>query len=143
MNLLKNILSKSRELFRIEGDPKYVAKGFALGSFVGMLPFPGLQIFISLIIASIIKVHRSAAVIGVFNTNIVTGAFVFAFNYYLGKTILGLNPAFEFPDKISLDFINTILTSGSDVFLSLIVGRIVNWLHILDSELQPCLVLSE
>ncbi|MDA3905423.1 MAG: DUF2062 domain-containing protein [Bacteroidales bacterium] len=113
-------------LFKLKGEPQYVAKGFALGSFIGMMPIPGFQMLVSLAIASIIRVHKTAAIIGVFNTNIATGAFVFAFNYWLGKTILGLSPNFEFPDKISLSFINTILLAGSDVFLSMVVGGLLS-----------------
>jgi uncharacterized protein (DUF2062 family) len=113
-------------LFKLKGEPRYVAKGFALGSFIGMMPIPGFQMLVSLAIASVLKVHKTAAIIGVFNTNIATGAFVFAFNYWLGKTILGLSPNFNFPDKISLDFINTILLAGSDVFLSMVIGGLLS-----------------
>jgi len=114
-----------KKLFSLKGEPRYVAQGFALGSFIGMMPIPGFQMLVSLSIASIIKVHKTAAVIGVFNTNIATGVFIFAFNYWLGKTVMGINPAFEFPDKVGIGFINTILSAGSDVFLSLIVGGLI------------------
>lgn len=114
-----------KKLFNLKGEPRYVAKGFALGSFIGMMPIPGFQMLVSLSIASLIKVHKTAAVIGVFNTNIATGVFIFAFNYWLGKTVMGINPAFDFPDKIGIGFINTILSAGGDVFLSMIVGGVI------------------
>ena len=117
-----------KRLFTLDGEPRYIAKGFALGSFIGMMPIPGLQMLVSLGIASIIKVNKKAAVIGVFNTNIATGAFVFAFNYWLGKTLLGLSPSFVFPDKIGLNFISTILAAGSDVFVSMVVGGLITGL---------------
>jgi len=114
-----------KDLFKLKGDPKYVAKGFALGSFIGMMPIPGFQMLVSFTIASLLKVHRTAAIIGVFNTNIATGLFIFAFNYWLGKTLLGLSPDFNFPDKIGLSFINTIISAGFDVFISMIAGGLV------------------
>ena len=121
-----------KRLLKLKGEPKSVAKGFALGSFVGMMPIPGFQMLVSLAIASVIKVHKTAAVIGVFNTNIATGVFIFAFNYWLGKTILGLSPNFVFPKTIGLNFINIILTAGSDVFISLLLGGfltgVLTWL---------------
>ena len=115
-----------KELFKLSEDPKYLAKGFALGSFVGMLPIPGFQALVSLTIASILKVHKTAAVTGVFNTNVATGAFMFGFNYWVGKTILGYSPNFEFPKKISFDFITIILDSGKEVFLSMLVGGVIS-----------------
>ena len=114
-----------KDLFKLKGEPKYVAKGFALGSFIGMMPIPGFQMMVSFTIASFIKVHRTAAIIGVFNTNIATGLFIFAFNYWLGKTLLGLSPNFNFPDKISLSFINTIISAGSEVFISMMAGGLI------------------
>jgi len=125
---MKNKTNKVRgfkALFRLKGKPEYVARGFALGSFVGMMPIPGFQMLVSLGIASIIKVHKTAAVIGVFNTNIATGAFVFAFNYWLGKTLLGLSPNFSFPDAIGFGFIKIILSAGSDVYVSMVVGGLI------------------
>jgi hypothetical protein len=119
-------------LFKLQGEPRYVAKGFALGSFIGMMPIPGFQMIVSLAIASIVKVHKTAAVIGVFNTNIATGVFVFAFNYWLGTKLLGISPNFVFPDTVDMSFFNTILSAGSDVFFSMVVGGlvtgIISWL---------------
>jgi uncharacterized protein (DUF2062 family) len=114
-----------KRLLTIKGEPRHVAKGFALGSFIGMMPIPGFQMLVSLLFASIFRVHKTAAVIGVFNTNVATGAFIFAFNYWLGKTLLGLSSTFQFPDKISFNFISTILSAGRDVFVSMVAGGLI------------------
>ena len=114
-----------KQLFTLKGEPKVVAKGFALGSFVGMLPFPGFQMLISATIASFLRYNKAAAIAGVFNTNLATGVFVFAFNYWLGKQILGIESTFQIPDKIGLGFAKTIFEAGSDVFLSLLLGGLV------------------
>ena len=123
---IKGIKAKGfKDLFKLKDDPKYVAKGFALGSFIGMMPIPGFQMLVSFTIASLVKVHKTAAIIGVFNTNIATGLFIFAFNYWLGKSLLGRSPDFDFPDKISIGFFNTIISAGSDVFISMITGGLI------------------
>lgn len=119
-----NPLKLFRSIFKIEDSPEVIAKGFALGSFIGMMPIPGFQMFVSLAIASSIKVNKRAACVGVFNTNLFTGVFIFAFNYWLGKTILGITSTFVFPEKISIHFIATIFNAGTDVMLSLLVGGI-------------------
>ncbi|MGS2764335.1 DUF2062 domain-containing protein [Sinomicrobium sp. M5D2P9] len=113
------------KIFALKGSPEQIAGGFALGSFIGMMPIPGLQLFVSLGLASCIGVNKKAACLAVFNTNLFTGAFLFAFNYWLGKTILRLSPDFIFPDKIGLDFIYVVITSGKNVFSSLLAGGCV------------------
>jgi uncharacterized protein len=119
---MKNPFKIFKSLFTIRDDPKVVAKGFALGSFIGMLPIPGFQLMVSLGIATLFKVNKRAACIAVFNTNLATGAFVFSFNYWLGKKLLGVDPSFTIGDKIDFQFVSIIIKAGSDVFLSLLVG---------------------
>ncbi|MDO8897592.1 MAG: DUF2062 domain-containing protein [Bacteroidales bacterium] len=110
-----------KKIFTIHDEPKLVAKGFALGSFIGMLPIPGFQMMVSLSFATVLKLNKKAACIAVFNTNLATGAFIFSFNYWLGKQLLGVNPSFVIGDKVDFQFISIILKAGSDVFLALLV----------------------
>ena len=112
-------------LFAIEDEPQIIAKGFALGSFVGMLPIPGFQVLVSLCFATLFRLNKKAACIAVFNTNLATGAFVFSFNYWLGKKILGVNPSFVIGDRLNMQFISNVFKAGSDVFFSLFVGGIL------------------
>ena len=112
-------------LFKLKGEPKIVAKGFALGSFVGMLPFPGFQWMISATLATILRYNRTAAIAGVFNTNMATGAFIFTFNYWLGRKILGIESLFQMPDRINLSFAKTVISAGPDVFFSLLLGGFI------------------
>lgn len=123
--IIKNPFKSLKDLFTLKDEPKVIAKGFALGSFIGMLPIPGFQIFVSLGLATLLKLNKKAACIAVFNTNLLTGVFVFSFNYWLGKKLLGVNPAFSIGDKINHHFITNIIKAGSDVFLSLLAGGIM------------------
>jgi uncharacterized protein len=84
---MKNPIKFFKNILVIQDEPKVVAKGFALGSFIGMLPIPGFQLMVSLGIATLLKLNKKAACIAVFNTNLATGAFVFSFNYWLGKKL--------------------------------------------------------
>ncbi|MBC9795631.1 DUF2062 domain-containing protein [Sinomicrobium weinanense] len=110
------------KIFALKGSPEQIAKGFAIGSFIGMMPVPGLQMFISLGIASCMKVNKKAACLAVFNTNLFTGTFIFTFNYWLGKTVLGLSSDFVFPDKIGTDLLHILWSSGKNVLYSLLAG---------------------
>lgn len=121
---MKNPLRVFKSIFTIQDEPKVVAKGFAMGSFIGMMPIPGFQMIVSLGIATLFKLNKKAACIAVFNTNLATGAFIFSFNYWLGKQFLGVSPSFIIGDKVDFQFISIIFKAGSDVFLSLLVGGI-------------------
>ncbi len=122
MNPLQKIKAGLKQMWQLKDTPESVAQGFALGSFIGMMPIPGFQMMVALAFASVLKVNRKSACVAVFNTNVATGLFVFAFNFWLGKRILGLNTEFSMPEKLGFGFINTVLKSGFDVFISLTLG---------------------
>ncbi|MBN1820638.1 MAG: DUF2062 domain-containing protein [Prolixibacteraceae bacterium] len=113
------------KLLNLKGNPENIARGFALGSFIGMMPVPGFQMIISSFIAAILRWNKTAAIAGVFNTNLATGAFIFAFNFWLGKKILGFDAAFEFPSKIGFSFVKIVAQAGSEVFFSMLAGGLL------------------
>lgn len=123
--LRSRLQSGFKKIVQIEDNPQSIAKGFALGSFIGMMPIPGFQMLVSLGIATLFRINKKSACIAVFNTNIVTGAFVFAFNYWLGKKLLGIQSNYQLPEKIGLSFIQNIFSAGLDVFTALTVGGII------------------
>ena len=53
---MKNPINVFKGLFKLEDSPKIISKGFALGSFIGMIPIPGLQIFVAYGISKLLKV---------------------------------------------------------------------------------------
>lgn len=122
MKLLHKIRDGFNRIRQLKDKPESIARGFALGSFIGMMPIPGFQIMTALITASIFKVNRKSACLAVFNTNVATGIFIFAFNFWLGKSILGIDTEFSMPDRLSFGFISTVINSGFDVFISLFFG---------------------
>lgn len=122
---MKNPIQIFKSIFKLDDSPKIIAKGFALGSFIGMIPIPGFQVFVAFGVSKLFKVNTKAACIAVFNTNLFTGAFIFAFNYWLGKTVLGISSAFKIPKTINIHFFNTLFKAGADVYISLIVGGII------------------
>lgn len=110
------------KLLSIADSPDRIAKGFALGSFIGMMPISGLQMLVSLSIATILKINRKAACIAVFNTNVFTGAFVFAFNYWLGSIMLGRGLSLSEANAGNFSLSEKIASGSTDVILSLILG---------------------
>ncbi len=114
-----------QKIFKIEDSPEEIARGFALGTFIGMTPFIGLQFFISVFIAGLLKWNKIAAGLAVFQTNVFTGAFVFSFNYLLGAAILGGEYSFNLAASAEIFSITTIFCSGSAAFCSFLIGGLI------------------
>lgn len=126
MKSFSKILSPKKALMQIKDNPEPIARGFALGSFVGMMPIPGFQMLVSISVASIFRMNRAAACLAVLKTNLVTGAFIFAFNYWLGKTLFGIKANFNMPQKLSFGFIKSLMAAGPDVFFAMTAGGLIS-----------------
>lgn len=77
-------------LIRLRGQPDEIARGMALGLFVGMTPTFGVQMFLALILAILLRQNKIAALIGVWNTNPLTAPFIYGLEYEVGRVLLGL-----------------------------------------------------
>ena len=78
---------------RLRGLPEEIAKGIALGIFIGMTPTFGFQMIIAIFFAYLLKENRLAAIIGVWITNPVTAPVIYAIEYEMGRILLGLSRA--------------------------------------------------
>lgn len=87
---------------RLRGLPEEIAKGMALGIFIGMTPTMGLQMPIALVFATLLKENRLAAVLGVWITNPVTAPFIYGLEYEIGRRLLGM-PYMAVPDELTFD----------------------------------------
>ncbi|WP_163709176.1 DUF2062 domain-containing protein [Mangrovibacterium lignilyticum] len=125
LNLKERIIVVLNRILTIRDSPERIAKGFALGTFIGMTPFIGFQLFIAVFIARLLSWNKLAAGIAVFQTNVLTGTFVFGFNFMLGAQVLGLEQTinlFENPDLLSF---STIFGSGTSILLAFIIGGVI------------------
>ena len=89
------------------------------------LTFIGLQATIAIVIASFLKWNKIAAGIAVFNTNVLTGPFIFGISYFIGASALGYTNTINFPDRISLPVFWNLFTQSHEIFLSLCFGGVV------------------
>lgn len=76
-------------LARIKSTPDSVARGLALGVFVGFTPFFGFHILIALFLAFILRQNKIAAFVGVWVTNPLSAPFIYALQYEVGRMLLG------------------------------------------------------
>jgi len=106
---------------RLRGTPDEIAKGMALGIFIGMTPTFGFQMAIAIFFAILLKENKLAAAIGVWITNPITAPFIYALEYESGRLLLGLSHA-----RLPQEFTFKALTSlGWEVLLPLSLGSLV------------------
>ncbi|MEI6575183.1 MAG: SDR family NAD(P)-dependent oxidoreductase [Bacteroidota bacterium] len=123
MNWFKRKLLK--KIQNLTGNPRRIAQSFALGSFIGVSPLIGMQIICSLFLSGIFHLNKTAAVIGVVNTNWTKGLFLYPINYKIGAWLLGINASFNISSLLQGNIFHNIWNSGSAVFLSLLAGGVV------------------
>ena len=76
-------------LWRQEGTPGQRARGLAAGVFCGCYPFFGLQIFLSVGVASVVRGNHLLAAAGTLVSNPLTYLPLYWFNYLVGCQLLG------------------------------------------------------
>ncbi|MEZ4600559.1 MAG: DUF2062 domain-containing protein [Syntrophotaleaceae bacterium] len=107
-------------LIRLRAEPEDIAKGFALGIFIGMTPTFGFQMILAVFLAMLLKENKIAAAVGVWITNPLTAPFIYALEYESGRLLLGLDHA-RFPRELSFAAITSL---GWEVLLPMTVGSL-------------------
>lgn len=74
---------------RLRSDPHSIARGLAAGVFAGSYPLFGLQTFLGIAIAAAMRGNKIVAAAGTWISNPLTYVPIYAFNYQVGRWILG------------------------------------------------------
>ena len=106
---------------RLRGTPDEIARGFALGIFIGMTPTFGLQMVIALVLAMLLRMNRPAAIIGVWVTNPITAPLIYASEYETGRLLLGME-RLGLPTEYTYD---TLSQLSWDILLPLCLGSFI------------------
>lgn len=106
---------------RLRGSAEEVARGMALGVFIGMTPTMGIQMPLALFAAMLLRENKIAALIGVWISNPMTAIPIYTFNFKMGKYLLG-SPDLKMPDFSSLE---NVLQLGYDFLAPLVLGCLV------------------
>ena len=79
-----------------KGTPEYIAKGWSLGVFIGLLiPF-GFQLMLSIPLSFLLKCSKIGATAGTFVTNHLTIFLIYPLQCYLGNKIIGGKLTFSY-----------------------------------------------
>jgi len=109
-------------LSRLRGTPDAIARGLAAGVFAGCFPLFGLQTLIGVLLAIAFRGNKFAAAAGTWISNPLTYVPIFAFNFKVGRLLLGLDPVLiESVDWQALD----VMTLGAQILWALFLGSFV------------------
>ena len=119
--LLKRVYAR---FVKLRGCPKEIARGFAVGVFVGFTPTLGAQVLLAVPLAALLKANKLAAVAGVWITNPVTAPFIYGLTYFVGSRLTGVSGrlAAGFAEEMTL---MEIVAQAPHIFWILTVGGIV------------------
>jgi uncharacterized protein (DUF2062 family) len=105
----------------LNGEPRYVAMGMAVGIFVSATPTIPFQTFIAVTMAFILRGSKSAAAIGVWLSNPVTLPVFYLASYKTGALLLGISNGTDITGHTTTD----LLKLGFDISLAAMTGGIV------------------
>ena len=107
-----------------KGSPEYVARGWALGTFIGCaVPF-GVQLLISVPLAFPLKAGKVGAVAGTFITNPITIFFIYPAQTWAADKLLGGNLSYAKLDGLEWSW-RTVTALGVDVFAAFFLGGLI------------------
>jgi uncharacterized protein len=106
---------------KLQGDPRYVATGMAIGVFVGVTPTIPFHTLIAIAMAFIFKGSKPAAAIGVWFANPITIPIFYIGSFKVGTLILNR----PIPFDVKFESISALMTLGLDATIAMIVGGAV------------------
>lgn len=113
-------------LLRLQGHPKEIARGLAVGVFSGAFPWLGLQIIIAVLLAVVFRGNKLAAAAATWISNPFTSIPIFLFNFKIGQLVLGGNKSIDHQTlQVDLQSWSNLIESGFEVILSLFIGSFV------------------
>ena len=112
---LKALFLRLKEL---QGDPRYLAMGMAIGVFVGVTPTIPFHTVIALALAFIFRGSKPAAAIGVWFANPVTIPIFYIGSFKVGTFILNK----PIPFDVKFESISELMTLGLDVTIAMVLG---------------------
>ncbi|MBK8900340.1 MAG: DUF2062 domain-containing protein [Anaerolineaceae bacterium] len=84
-NLLNELRAKAKALLNADASAHNQAMGFALGTFISILPTPGLNFALSLLLASWFRLHKATVLLSLAVWNVFVTAPFMALSYRLGN----------------------------------------------------------
>ena len=113
-----------------KGTPEYIARGWALGVFIGFLiPF-GLQLMCSIPLSFLLKGSKLGAIVGTFVTNHVTIIVIYPVQCFIGNKLIGGSLTFAHLEEQMKEVIirqeyKVLLSLGWEIVISFFAGGLL------------------
>ncbi len=107
-------------LARLRSEPDAIGRGMALGLFIGFTPTFGIQIFLALLFAFLLRQNKIATFVGVWITNPLTAPLIYGLEYRVGRLLLGMPPLAANHPGFELSW-----SLGADIVVPLLLGCLV------------------
>ncbi len=120
--LLRTLKRFYYRFLRIRGTPHQVAMGLALGVFVGMTPFLGIHTVIAVMLASVFKLSKISAGIGVFITNPFTAPLIYPLTYRIGTLVIGFSDPSQWHNLFQSGGVIALMKDSPSILFDLMVG---------------------
>lgn len=118
INIKKRVKQHIREVIKTKKSPNSIALGFAIGTFIGTLPIPFIDLFIGALILLIFKkINKYSLFAGILLWNPLTKIPIYTLSYSIGDMIYGPSQIVS----LELSFLNQILIATR----RMIVGNII------------------
>ena len=105
----------------LNGEPRYVAMGMAVGIFVSATPTIPFQTIIAVALAFILRGSKAAAALGVWLSNPITFPVFYLASYKIGAFLFGISTDTDITGQTTPD----LLKLGFDISLAAITGGII------------------
>ncbi len=105
----------------LQGDPHYIAKGMAIGVFVGVTPTVPFHTVTAIFLSFILKGSKLAAATGVWACNPLTLPFFYYGSYKVGTYLFGLSAPFD----PSYETLTELFKIGAELTLAMITGGVI------------------
>lgn len=92
MTLERSVRYFYLRFLRMRKDPTEVARGLAVGVFVGLSPFFGFHMVAAVALAALLKGNKFIAILGTWIGNPLTFSFILFMDFKIGSWILGGAP---------------------------------------------------
>jgi uncharacterized protein (DUF2062 family) len=103
---------------KLQGEPRYIATGMAIGVFIGITPTIPFHTAIAIALAFILKGSKPAAAIGVWIANPITIPIFYIGSFKVGTLLLNK----PIPFDVKFESIQELLSLGLDVTIAMVVG---------------------
>ncbi|MDR0933081.1 MAG: DUF2062 domain-containing protein [Victivallales bacterium] len=126
LNLKRKWIYFYGKIVRAEGTPVYIARGWALGMFIGCVIPMSIQLMISIPLSFLLRCSKIGATLGTFITNPASVLFIYPAQCWIGNKIIGGDLTWEATKQATRDLIKLDVSGfmelGGDLVASFFTG---------------------